>query len=341
MKECPAYNHKCKFCNRDHHYDSLCRSKDNPKVVSKASDASHSIQEAAVFDEFSQLCTVTAINRSRGPIAMEHHQFNNLRDTWMKGPSRAQPYIRLNVATKARDYKDLGYDLPTQERSVSLEAMADTGCQSCLIGLRSIERLGLGREDLIPVTMTMRAANEKGIEILGAAILRFSGTGKPGHLLETRQIAYVTSNSDRLFISRDACEQLGMITSAFPTIGETHHQACAMNQSPSVSTSACTTDNMSSCDCPKRELPKPLPTELPFPATTVNTGKLKAQIHTNYTCTIEHPVPRTPYLPQPLLVRYTSNPEDKQKNRSKSMITLRPPKSQNHLSPCLTLGQRI
>lgn len=28
--ECPAYNHTCKHCNREHHLESMCRSKDNP-----------------------------------------------------------------------------------------------------------------------------------------------------------------------------------------------------------------------------------------------------------------------------------------------------------------------
>ena len=29
--ECPAYVHKCEHCNRDHHVESVCRSKNNPK----------------------------------------------------------------------------------------------------------------------------------------------------------------------------------------------------------------------------------------------------------------------------------------------------------------------
>ncbi len=46
--------------------------------------------------------------------------------------------------------------------------------------------------------------------------------GKPGKN-ETRQIAYVMDNSDKLFLSRQACEQLGIISKSFPTIGEIHH----------------------------------------------------------------------------------------------------------------------
>ena len=31
LKECPAYGHKCTHCNRDHHFESVCRSKNNPR----------------------------------------------------------------------------------------------------------------------------------------------------------------------------------------------------------------------------------------------------------------------------------------------------------------------
>jgi hypothetical protein len=33
-------------------------------------------------------------------------------------------------------------------------------------------------------------------------------------------MTYVTDNSDKLFISREACIALGMISNSFPTIGE-------------------------------------------------------------------------------------------------------------------------
>ena len=98
--------------------------------------------------------------------------------------------------------------------------MADTGCQSCLMGIQVAERMGLNADDLIPVTMTMRAANEGGIPILGAMVVRFSGTDSRAVMRETRQIAYITNTSDRIFLSRAACTDLGMISQTFPTIGE-------------------------------------------------------------------------------------------------------------------------
>ena len=54
-----------------------------------------------------------------------------------------------------------------------IPATVDTGCQSCLGGLKVVYRLGLSESDLIPVTMRMRTANNDGIKILGAMLLRY------------------------------------------------------------------------------------------------------------------------------------------------------------------------
>jgi hypothetical protein len=66
----------------------------------------------------------------------------------------------------------------------------------------------------------MHAANNVDIKILGAVIFRISGKGTRGETYETPQIVYVTNNSDKVFLSREACASLGMITPNFPTIGE-------------------------------------------------------------------------------------------------------------------------
>ena len=310
-KECPAYSHRCKLCNRDHHTEGLCRSKDNPKPSSEATNACD--QEAAVFSESSNLCSVQAIGpHRRGPIIMDHHLYNNLRDMWIRGPSQAQPYIHLDVTADKEDYKDLGFELHAPTRSLSLPAMADTGCQSSLIGLQVVARLGLQRDDLIPVTMKMHAANEKGINILGAVILRFSGISTTGRRLETRQITYVTDNSDKLFISREACEQLGMIPTSFPTIGDI--QSCAMQQKPDETMRTTSPSGpATSCDCPKRKLPPEMPTKLPFPATPENRGKLQEFLanyyqHSTFNTCAHQPLPVMTGPPIKLMIDQDATP---------------------------------
>ena len=150
--------------------------------------------------------------------------------------------------------------------------MADTGCQSCLASLTIIKRLSLRQTDLIPIPMRMHAANNKGITILAATILRFSGKCKSGATLETREITYVTDSSDKLFLSREACIALGIISESFPIIGETSTNQCA-NHQPSTASSVHTT----SCGCPTRQLPlpPPPPQDLPYAPTEENIPHLQ------------------------------------------------------------------
>ena len=98
--------------------------------------------------------------------------------------------------------------------------MADTCCQSCLAGLKVIKKLGISARDLIPVDIRMQAANNNSIRILGTTILKLSGKNDEGEERSTRQIIYVTDNADKLFLSREACVDLGIIPNTFPTIGE-------------------------------------------------------------------------------------------------------------------------
>lgn len=79
--------------------------------------------------------------------------------------------------------------------------MANTGCQSWVASIKVIRRLGLNESDLIPVTMQMNVLNNNGIKILGAVMLRFSVKSPSGKTLKSRQIVYLASDSNRLFLS--------------------------------------------------------------------------------------------------------------------------------------------
>ena len=157
----------------------------------------------------------------------------------------------------------------------------------------------MSRKDLIPVTMKMHAANENQITILGAAILRFSGKTKEDKTIETRQIVYVTDSTSKIFLSREACVTLGIISQKFPTIGES---TCSIG--PSVNTL---------CPCPKREQPPPPPKHPPFPATMENRGRLQQYLLDYYKSstfnTCEHqPLPMMQGPPMRLMIDTDADP---------------------------------
>lgn len=185
-KSCPAIHHTCTHCNKRAHFDSMCRSKKQaPKhkpLQNSASTTDIDECEGAVFDA---LCTITNFGQHKGrhTINLDHHLYNNVCDRWVRQSSKQQPYVKVSVSVNPDDYKVLGFKTTLEHNETIKSAMADTGCQSCLVGMRAIRQLGLDKNDILPVSMRMHAANNNNINILGAAILRFAGKSESGQML--------------------------------------------------------------------------------------------------------------------------------------------------------------
>ena len=231
----------------------MCRSRDTTSNCTTSEEHEDTV--------FNTLCSATSAHSiaNRCSISLDHHLYNNICDQWLQRSSQQQPFIKMKLAIHPDDYTALGFNLNVQPKTSQVQVMADTGCQSCLAGITILDQLCMSRKDFIPVTMKMHAANENQITILGAAFLRFSGKTKEAKTIETRQIVYVTDSTSKIFLSREACVTLGIISQKFPTIGE-------YSIGPSVNTL---------CTFPKREQPPPPPKHPPFPATTENRGRLQ------------------------------------------------------------------
>ena len=124
----------------------------------------------------------------------------------------------LSMCVPREDYECFEFKLstpppppPPLQSQILTYAMADTGCQSCLAGLKVIQRLRLTAQDLIPVRLKMHAADNHAINILGTTILRLSEKDNTGGGVTTRQMVYITDNVDKLFLSREPCTDLGII----------------------------------------------------------------------------------------------------------------------------------
>ena len=271
--ECSAYGKKCQKCGRQNHIDKACLRGRPTKLPFEETDELYDEQTAA----FAELCTVAVDSADDGlrTLSLTHHLYDDMCDKWTKRASSPQPYTNLTLINEREDYKSLGFDLLKRTRAVSLPVMADTGCQSCLIGIGVTQQMGLSTKDFIPVSMKMKAANNKGIRILGAVVIRFAGnTGT--RRLETRQIAYVTDTSDRIFLSRAACVDLGMISDKFLTLGEVNLATSEL------------------CDCPQRAKPPAKPTTLPMPATEANRAALQKHLLRMYAQSTCNTCPRQP-----------------------------------------------
>jgi hypothetical protein len=90
-KECPAYGHKCTLCNKDNHFENVCRSKDKPKADKPPTEKTDN--EGAIFES---LCTVSNVTSTptKKMLELDHHLFDHLSNTWIKRNSKPQPFIK-------------------------------------------------------------------------------------------------------------------------------------------------------------------------------------------------------------------------------------------------------
>ena len=87
------------------------------------------------------------------------------------------------------------------------------------MGVTQMHALGLTRNDLLAPILNLRAANTSGIKILGVVFIMITGWDKHGRRWRTHQVVYVSEDVEQLLLSREACVQLGMISSTFPEVG--------------------------------------------------------------------------------------------------------------------------
>ena len=244
----------------------------------------------------------------------------------MKQRSQPQPTFNLNAEILEKDFSALGLLRTTHKRVTnchSIVALADTGCQSCLAGVNLLHTLGHTTSEIIPVTTKMCSASGENIKLLGATLLRLSGSDAQGRTHSTKQMVYITNRSGPFYLSRGACTDLGIISDKFPTIGE-HTQmvsdtldVASLNRPPENGPSI-TTDPMAPCGCPRRTAPPSTPPLPPFPINDSNRVRLQNYLLEHYkastfnTCP-HQPLPRMSGPPMRLMIDPDATPVNQKK----------------------------
>ena len=219
MKSCPAYNKQCPKCSIHHHLPSVCRSQ-RPQQRNTSGhntlnqDAINQEESLFVYNTLCEAANDVQITQCSS-ITLDHHVYENLCKTWTKRRSDPQPNVNVSVTFHPSDATDLNLlppDSSPQPPSDPQPAMPDTGCQACLSGVELLQKLNFRKSDLYPVSMSMTAVNNNHINIIGALPLRISGVSPSGSTCTTRQIVYFADNTNKLFLSKQACAALGIIS---------------------------------------------------------------------------------------------------------------------------------
>ena len=198
------------------------------------------------------------------------------------------PTLRLKVAVDSAAYAELGVAAPPA-RSASITAIADSGAQTCLMGVSVLRNLGLGRAHLHTVSKRIFAANDEEIHVLGAIFLRMSGSNTRGRRLETSATVYITESTNRFYLSRTVLVQLGVVGPEFPEIG-----AAVAASAGVIGAENRSSGRVAECGCPLR-VPTPGPPEsLPFSPSLENAGRMKTWLLERYAASSFNTCPHQP-----------------------------------------------
>ena len=254
-QQCPAFGKTCQSCGRQNHYSQLCWQ--TTEVESAIHESVHDITEGV----------------------LPHQTWDQSSKSWIQRWSPPQPTLTVQVSTNRADYRQHNQTLRKEGSSPAVPALADTGCQSCLAGPHLMRHLGLEKRDLIKASLTMTSASGNRLPIIGAALTRIKLTQADR---ETRQMVYFSPIATKLYLSLSTCSDLGLIGSSFPTtptlqdrqvVEVIKHRPATPNARPPQTTP--TPSSPRPCNCPDRAPPPTAPTELPFPATEENRGKIE------------------------------------------------------------------
>ena len=235
---------------------------------------------------------------------------------WIAHEAWPHPTVPLTATIDGDAYTKLHLPSPPK-RTTRISAVADSGAQTCLMGIKVLQKLGLGREHLTRVSKRVLAANNEEINILGAVFLRLSGQAAQGQALTTSAMVYVTDTSSRFYLSRQVLVQLGIVAADFPQVGSA---VAGTATTANTDRPPAPDHRQAPCGCPLRTAPPARPAQLPFAPTPENTDRMRAWLLDRFASSTFNTCPH-----QPLPAMSGPPMEIRVDPTAKPVVTRRPP----------------
>jgi hypothetical protein len=288
--KCPAWNKTCGFCDKRGHIDEACKQKVSERQKTKP--LADTPRVGTIVDHRSAMfCTLTKIpgiqQASHGEWKLDHVEWTEERG-WYKTHPKDMPKVPLDIEVMADEHAALhpGSLINMKPTNTGIahswHCTPDTGAQVTVSGPSLLSRINVRQADLIPVSQMVSTASDVHMTILGAIIVKLTTLASPRR--STLQLCYIAKECHGMYLSLSACKGLGIVHGSFPQ-PITRVNSIA-DPTKEKDTDSCKRINgshnhaTSSCGCPVRAKPPPLPTELPCPAS--DTESLKTWILERY-----------------------------------------------------------
>lgn len=253
---CPAYGKKCNLCGKLGHFQSVCRKRQPSSAISTDDDA---VEDNPIFlgGIAPESCTDMSV---AALLPFPHMEYNN-ESGWNATIPKEDPMLDINISLSEEAYAKNGLHCPPHTE-VTLPAIADSGARTTVASVSLLQKLGLRVDDLFPVRQKLCGANNSQLNILGGLFITVSQTNS--NAKSAQLLCYIQKdNLGKIYLSRTACEKLGIIPPDFPATMIANVEARKAN------------DSSKECSCPLRQKPPKTVTSLPFPPTDDNREKLQ------------------------------------------------------------------
>lgn len=295
---CPASGKTCNNCMKRGHFATVCKGKKN--TTSANLDMIEEPNDISYLGHIStmEISHVHDINNKSCAIPHMEHTDNT---GWINKTSQSDPIINLKIETCQAPYLKLGMHFP-HSKSVILPTVADTGARTTVAGKYLLDALGLRKSNLFSVKQRLCGANNSSLKLLGGLFLQLSSVNDPS--VSTHVLCYIQEdNPGKFYLSRTACEQLGIISKDFPAIEKTQINQLSLDDRK----------DPSQCSCPRRSKPPPIPTQVPYEPIEENREKLEQWLLQYYSASTfnvcEHqPLPKMSGPPLKLIIEENATP---------------------------------
>merc|ERR1712041_1357 len=224
-KFCRAWKVNCNKRNVKGHYARACKSKKTQANVIDDDGDSKTEEAALSFQLFN-------ISKEQMVAQLSHAGIDEF-GRWARVKVEDHPEVFVSMEADKSGYDQLVKNIvlkPEKLKVFNSPGLVDSGAQMVVIGLKHLYGMGLTRKDLVPVNMKISAANSGGLKLLGGAFLKIYGYSSSGKRWQTRQMAYCADGCDRLFLSKTACIELGILEKNFPKIGRFDAEVNCINE---------------------------------------------------------------------------------------------------------------
>ena len=267
---CPAKHSKCNYCNITGHFSKVCRS--------RLKDMSNNMENKSMINS-NKKNRINHINNEEDPYNQDE-SIGFLMVGTLKTENNALSEITINIEATLKD---------GSIRTNLISALPDTGANLCLLGPKQLKTLGVGINEI--------EDSHKSLNVAGGTQLQTTKQF-PAVLRLNEKSARVTilfcKSASRLFISRQACIDLGIVPTSFPYPMGTNANICAIqNANTSPQTSNKTNDTKK-------------PPCIPVPPTEENVPKLRQYLIERFTQKVfsrEKPFPKLSTPPAQIHLR--------------------------------------